>query len=934
MELLIVLVLAGIAVYQIRRLRGGHAEVVAMLDALRREMAVLRERVQTLERAAGAAAAPTPTSTSSSASASPVRPAPNVARASAAPFETHANEPVPTHASGASARKAPGTTALAAGSPATRHAATAGVTTRDEAEPTAGDAREPEAADATPSPLPLWLQRFMGANTLVRTGVLVLFFGVAFLLKWVSERVTFPIQGRLVATALGGLALAGLGWRLRHKRAGYALSLQGGGVGIAYITVYAAAKLYELVPLPVALALMLVIVALAALLAILQDAMPLALLGAAGGFLAPILTSSDGGNYQLLLGYYVVLDLGILALAFAKTWRPLNLLGFLFTFVVQFLALDWAYSPDHYWDTAPFLWAFFVMFVGIAVLYARHRSLALLHYVDGTLVFGTPLATFALQGMLLRDVEHGLAYVAATFGAIYLGLTALVSRRGIVPSMRLLGQAFLAIAVGFLTAAIPLYFDGRETSTLWALEGAAMVWIAVRQGRWLGQVCGMLLQVLAGLAFLSTEPWIYYDEAATTLPVLNATFFGYIVLAISGFIVARMLVRSESADLARTGSPALFAIGLAWTVAAMLHEVGRFVPPQDRLATLLTCFASLATGLVYVRRRLDWPVAVVPVLGLLPLMLLALIAAATSPAGHALVRGGILAWPLAFGVMLLVIDALDRDDGWVAGHAAWTHAGTYLLAVALLSLDAGWWVDRKTVDAPELVAAAVLGVVALALVALVRAVRAARWPFRLQPMASLLAAGGVLIACIVLATLLSNVLGDGGLPVGPHLPLLNPVDAACVAGLAALWSWQHEAWRAEVDLPYGRREAALAWGALAFLVANGVLLRALHHGAGTPYGAGMFRSTLLQAVLTVFWTVLAIGVMVQATRKGLRVLWLAGGALLGVAVIKLFFFDLAALAGLERIVAFLGVGLMLLAIGYFSPVPPRQAEDATATGAG
>ncbi|HWJ06706.1 MAG TPA: DUF2339 domain-containing protein [Steroidobacteraceae bacterium] len=903
MELLIVLVLAGVLAHQSRKWRHRQAEIDTTLGGLQREIAAMRARLARLERTDAASAA-----ASASASATTATPAP-----AAAPPATSGTAPAtPT----AVARRA------AAASP--------GSVTHDEA---TDDLRR-EAVQETQSALPLWLQRFMGANTLVRTGVLVLFFGVAFLLKWVSERVTFPIQGRLAATALGGLALAGLGWRLRHKRAGYALSLQGGGVGVAYITVYAAAKLYELLPLPVALALMLVIVALAALLAILQDALPLALLGAAGGFLAPILTSSDGGNYQLLLGYYVVLDLGILALAFAKTWRPLNLLGFVFTFVVQFLALAWAYTPAHYWGTAPFLWAFFALFVGITVLYARHRSLALLHYVDGTLVFGTPLATFALQGMLLRDVEHGLAYAAAAFGAIYLALTALVGRREIVPSMRLLGQAFLAIAVGFLTAAIPLYFDGRETSTLWALEGAAIAWIAVRQGRWLGQVFGVLLQVLAGLAFLSTEPWIYYDEAATTLPVLNATFFGYVVLAVSGFIVARVLVRSQSAELARVGSPALFAIGLAWAVAAMLHEVGRFVPPQDRLATLLTCFASLAAVLLYVRRRLDWPVAIVPVLGLLPVLLLALLAAAVSPSGHALVRGGVLAWPLAFGVMLLLFDALDREDGWIAHNAAWTHAGTSVLAVALLALEAAWSVDRVTVDAAELESAAVLGVAALALAALVWALRTARWPFRLQPRAHLLAAGGVMIACIVLATLLSNLLGDGGWPLGVHLPILNPVDATNVLGLIALWRWQREAWRAEVDLPYGRREAVLAWGALAFVVVNGILLRTLHHWAGTPYGAGMFRSTLLQAVLTVFWTLLAIGLMVHATRKGFRALWLAGGALLGVVVVKLFFFDLAALAGLERIVAFLGVGLMLLAIGYFSPVPPRQADDVPATSVG
>ena len=60
-------------------------------------------------------------------------------------------------------------------------------------------------------------------------------------------------------------------------------------------------------------------------------------------------------------------------------------------------------------------------------------------------------------------------------------------------------------------------------------------------------------------------------------------------------------------------------------------------------------------------------------------------------------------------------------------------------------------------------------------------------------------------------------------------------------------------------------------------------------------------------------------------------LWLAGAGLLGVVVVKLFVFDLATLRGLQRIVAFLVVGLLLLAIGYFSPVPPRVAEEARET---
>ena len=73
-------------------------------------------------------------------------------------------------------------------------------------------------------PSALW-RFFFGGNTLVRVGILVLFFGVAFLLKYAADQGLVPIEVRLAGVALGGIALLLLGWRLRHRREGYALML-------------------------------------------------------------------------------------------------------------------------------------------------------------------------------------------------------------------------------------------------------------------------------------------------------------------------------------------------------------------------------------------------------------------------------------------------------------------------------------------------------------------------------------------------------------------------------------------------------------------------------------------------------------------------------------------------------------------------------------
>jgi uncharacterized membrane protein len=83
----------------------------------------------------------------------------------------------------------------------------------------------------------------------------------------------------------------------------------------------------------------------------------------------------------------------------------------------------------------------------------------------------------------------------------------------------------------------------------------------------------------------------------------------------------------------------------------------------------------------------------------------------------------------------------------------------------------------------------------------------------------------------------------------------------------------------------------------------------------------------VQTSFSILWTLIALATMVFATRRGLRVAWLAGGALLLVVVAKLFVVDLSNVGTIARIVSFIGVGVLMLVVGYFSPVPPRVREE-------
>src|SRR5262249_39573610 len=101
-----------------------------------------------------------------------------------------------------------------------------------------------------------------------------------------------------------------------------------------------------------------------------------------------------------------------------------------------------------------------------------------------------------------------------------------------------------------------------------------------------------------------------------------------------------------------------------------------------------------------------------------------------------------------------------------------------------------------------------------------------------------------------------------------------------------------------------------------------------HHLAGIPFQLeAMARSTLVETSLSIFWAILALATMLIATRTAARVIWVVGAGLLGAVVAKLFLVDLSHIGTIERIISFVGVGLLPLVIGYFSPLPPAIQKD-------
>ena len=117
---------------------------------------------------------------------------------------------------------------------------------------------------------------FTGGNAIVRVGVVVLFFGIAFLLSYFAEHFTVPIELKFAGVALLGAAMMALGAQLRGKRPAYALALVGGGCGVLYLTTFSALQLVPLLTPQAAFALLVAIAVLTVILALRFDSQALA----------------------------------------------------------------------------------------------------------------------------------------------------------------------------------------------------------------------------------------------------------------------------------------------------------------------------------------------------------------------------------------------------------------------------------------------------------------------------------------------------------------------------------------------------------------------------------------------------------------------------------------------------------------------------------
>jgi uncharacterized membrane protein len=397
-------------------------------------------------------------------------------------------------------------------------------------------------------------------------------------------------------------------------------------------------------------------------------------------------------------------------------------------------------------------------------------------------------------------------------------------------------------------------------------------------------------------------------------------------LAVVATAVTGALFSLRGPPARRLAAAGLLLLGiLTWLVALFAETLARI---DDRMAVAqvaLLIVIATAFALARLGQRLAWDLPIRlswAQFGAHAALAVLVVALAISEPSLPSRHFGWFAWPLAWTAYLVRLRWDDRLAVKLVQPGAIHVAGLWLLT-AMISAEAALRVDAIAGDgwffaAWGAVPAAVLWWVVT---------RALAWPMRAAPFAYANVGVPGLAFAVMAWIVASSIVTSGDAAPLPYLPLLNPLDLAMLAALGAVLQWhladQRVGWRARV-------RALL--GVAAFIALNAAALRAVHALAGVPWDAfALGRSLVVQSVLSLLWTVTAMALMVIAHRRRARPLWLVGAALLGAVVLKLFFVDLAGQGTIEQIVSFVGVGLLILAIGYLAPVPPAALAEGSPT---
>ncbi len=384
------------------------------------------------------------------------------------------------------------------------------------------------------------MEKFIGENLVNKIGIAILVLAIGFFVKYAIDQQWVGPIGRVTIGLLCGGILIGIAHKLRSSYKSFSSVLAGGGLAVFYFTITLAYKQFDLFGQTTAFVIMLVITAFAVALSILYDKQELAIISLVGGFVAPFLVSTGSGNYITLFIYLIVLNSGLLIIAYNKSWRLLNLLSFIFTIILfgsWLFTIPYDAPAGRYANGFLFATIFYLLFFAINIAYNVSEKKKFIASDFGILLANTALyfsaGIYCLSNMGAMEYK-GL--FSASMGIFNLAASYFLFRKQKIDNNIL--YLLIGITLTFISITAPLQLEGNFITLFWACEAVLLFWLYTKSKIRIIQYTSLLVWVLMVMSLLLD--WFNSYDTYYELPmsiVFNKIFITGLFAAVATYLL-------------------------------------------------------------------------------------------------------------------------------------------------------------------------------------------------------------------------------------------------------------------------------------------------------------------------------------------------------------------------------------------------------------
>lgn len=417
------------------------------------------------------------------------------------------------------------------------------------------------------------LEKFIGENLINKIGIAILVLAIGFFVKYAIDNDWIGLVGRVGIGIVCGGILIGVAHALRNSYKAFSSVLVGGGLAVFYFTITLAFQQFHLFNQTTAFIILIVITIFAVLLSLLYDKQELAVIALVGGFASPFMVSNGSANYNGLFIYLLILNTGLLIIAYYKAWRVLNIVSFGFT-VIVFSTVLYTLTPPTYHFGFIYASIFYALYFVINIANNVRENKKFIASDFSILLLNTGL--YFAVGLYLLTLMHDEQYrglFCVSLAVVNLVLSYILFRNRKVDTNIL--YLLIGITLTFISLAAPIQLHGNNITIFWASETVLLYWLYLRSGIQLMKYTSVFLWIAMLLSLLMDLFQTYTRTGEALTIIANKGFITTLCTAVSSFLLAVLVKRDESkkTDITAFGEQFFGVAGLVLLFLSGLLEI-------------------------------------------------------------------------------------------------------------------------------------------------------------------------------------------------------------------------------------------------------------------------------------------------------------------------------------------------------------------------